>query len=134
MTLVIDSSAVAAALVEAGARGSWSRELLGRAELMAPHHMLVEVASVLRRLVREGKTPDDQATRAHAGLIAVPFELFPYAPFASRIWELRANVTPYDAWYVALAEALDAPLATVDERLTRAPGPRCRFEIFPGST
>jgi len=51
----------------------------------------------------------------------------PVGSFDERVWQLRANVTPYDAWYVALAEALDVPLATLDLRLATAPGPRCRF-------
>ena len=54
-------------------------------------------------------------------------ELFPYEPFASRAWELRRNLTAYDGWYVALAEALELPLATLDRHLARATGPRCRF-------
>jgi predicted nucleic acid-binding protein len=58
-------------------------------------------------------------------------ELFPYGPLAERIWELRANVTPYDAWYVALSEELGVPLLTLDGRLARAPGPTCRFELPP---
>jgi predicted nucleic acid-binding protein len=54
-------------------------------------------------------------------------DLFPYDPFADRVWELRQNVTAYDAWHVALAESLSAPLATLDGRLRRAVGPRCSF-------
>ena len=73
----------------------------------------------------------DAASLAHADLLALRIELFPYAPFASRVWELRDNVTCYDAWYVALAETLDAPLATLDVRLSRATGPRCRFQLPP---
>jgi predicted nucleic acid-binding protein len=57
--------------------------------------------------------------------------LFPYRPFADRIWELRDTVTSYDAWYVALAESLDAPLATLDRRLAGAHGPICRFSLPP---
>jgi predicted nucleic acid-binding protein len=64
---------------------------------------------------------------AHADLLDLGVELFPYEPFAQRIWDLRATVTPYDGWYVALAEHLDAPLATLDRRLGRAPGPTCAF-------
>lgn len=60
-------------------------------------------------------------------------ELFPYAPFAARIWDLRDNVTCYDAWYVAVAETLNAPLATLDVRLANAPGPRCRFQVSTSS-
>ena len=58
-------------------------------------------------------------------------ELFPYASFAERIWALRQNVTCYDAWYVAVAEALSAPLATLDNRLAKASGPRCQFLTAP---
>lgn len=54
-------------------------------------------------------------------------ELLGFNPFAGRIWELRHNITSYDAWYVAAAEALDLPLATLDERLSKASGPNCQF-------
>jgi predicted nucleic acid-binding protein len=65
---------------------------------------------------------------AHADLLDLRVELFPYAPFAPRVWELRDNVTAYDAWYVELAESLGSSLATLDHRLARADGPRCGFE------
>ncbi len=58
--------------------------------------------------------------------------LLPFAPFEERIWELRHNLTAYDAWYVAVAEALDCPLVTLDIRLSRAPGPTCAFITPPG--
>lgn len=64
-----------------------------------------------------------------APLAAPPVTLYPYAPCAVRAWELRANVTTHDAWYVALAELLDAPLATLDRSLSRASGPRCTFVL-----
>jgi predicted nucleic acid-binding protein len=67
------------------------------------------------------------AALAHEDLLSLPIELFPYHPCAARVWELRPNVTVYDAWYVALAERLDAALATLDRRLQRASGPRCEF-------
>jgi predicted nucleic acid-binding protein len=54
-------------------------------------------------------------------------DLFPFEPFAGRIWELRRNVTSYDAWYVAIAEALKLPLATLDERLSKSNGVTCKF-------
>ena len=54
-------------------------------------------------------------------------ELFPFEPFAERIWDLRRTVTSYDAWYVAVAEVLGFPLATLDERLIKANGPKCKF-------
>ncbi|VAW09318.1 hypothetical protein MNBD_ACTINO02-3295, partial [hydrothermal vent metagenome] len=66
---------------------------------------------------------------AHADVADLPVRLFPYDPFARRIWELRKTVTSYDAWYVALAEELDATLVTLDVRLSRAAGPLCRIEV-----
>ena len=67
---------------------------------------------------------------AKAAVIA-GVELFPYAPFASRVWELRDNLTSYDAWYIALAESLGVGVATLDRRMAQAPGPRCTFEMPP---
>lgn len=71
--------------------------------------------------------PSGLATLAMADVEAMSIEYVAYAQCSERIWELRHDLTPYDAWYVAIAEALDAPLATVDVRLVRATGPRCRF-------
>ena len=68
-----------------------------------------------------------EATSAHESLLRLNLDLFPFAPFADRIWALRSNVTSYDAWYVAIAEALDYPLATLDQRLGRASGPACEI-------
>lgn len=127
MTLVLDASVVAAALIDPGQVGEWALTLLPGASLAAPHLMPVEVASILRRNEAAGHLSADLTALAHAELRTLPVDLAPYGPFASRVWELRGSVTTYDAWYVALAESLDAPLATLDERLTRAPGPRCRY-------
>ena len=126
--LVVDAALVVAALVDSGPIGTWADGLLGSEQLAAPHLMPVEVANILRRSVLSGDLTPDTASLAHADLIALRVELFPYAPFALRAWELRQNVTAYDAWYVALAESLDAKLATLDLRLSRAVGPRCSFE------
>jgi predicted nucleic acid-binding protein len=93
--------------------------------------MPVEVASVLRRGAGAAGISPDVAALAHHDLQDLRVDLVPYAPFAARIWELRATVTPYDAWYVAVAEVLRAPLATLDARLPRAPGPRCEFAALP---
>ena len=68
-----------------------------------------------------------QATGGYRKIVGFPIDLLPFGPYAERIWELRSNLTPYDAWYVGCAEALAVPLATLDARLSRAPGPRCRF-------
>jgi predicted nucleic acid-binding protein len=69
----------------------------------------------------------DTAALSHADLLSLRVELFAYEPFATRVWQLRDNVTAYDGWYVALAESLGCTLATLDLRLAKAPGPRCHF-------
>ena len=131
MLVVVDASAVVAALVDDGDDGRWAVRQLASGRAVAPHLMPVEVGSILRRTAQHGLISAEMASLAHAELPELDVELFPYAPFASRVWELRRNVTPYDAWYVALAESLQADLVTLDRRLTRAAGCRCRFRI-PG--
>ena len=127
MTAVVDASVVVAALIDDGPAGRWAEELLASTPLAAPHLMPVEAANILRLAALAGDVSDDIASLAHADLVALAVDLFPYDVLADRIWELRGAVTTYDGWYVALAESLKAPLATLDARLTRAPGPRCSF-------
>jgi predicted nucleic acid-binding protein len=129
--LVIDASVVVAALVDAGPAGRWAESVLASAPLVAPHLMPVEVANILRRATLAGEISADVASLAHGDLISLRVALFPYPPFASRVWDLRANLTAYDAWYVALAESLGARLATLDVRLSRAPGVDCEFATGP---
>ena len=131
MTLVVDASVVVAALVDSGETGDWAEEVLLAGHLAAPHLMPVEVANILRRSTLGGEISIDSASLAHADLRALLVELFPYETVASRAWELRDNVTLYDAWYVALAEMLDTELATLDRGLIRAPGTKCRFVAPP---
>ncbi|MGY6501244.1 MAG: type II toxin-antitoxin system VapC family toxin [Acidimicrobiales bacterium] len=126
MTVVIDASAVVAALVDSGPDGQWAETLL-TSRLAAPHLLPVEVANVLRRAVQAGELTADIASLAHADLLDLRVELVSYDSVAARVWELRHNLTTYDAWYVAVAELLDAPLATLDQRLVLAPGPTCSF-------
>lgn len=127
MTLVVDASVVAAALIEPGEAGAWAEDVLRQGDLVAPHLMPVEVASVLRRAVSAGGTPANIASQGHQDLLRLPVELFGYQAFAIRVWQLRHSVRPYDAWYVAIAEATQAPLATLDSRLASATGPQCEF-------
>jgi predicted nucleic acid-binding protein len=129
--IVVDASVVAAALISQSAHGAWSEDLLAREQLAAPGLLPAEVANALRRAARAGDVSSDVASLAHALMLEIEIELFPYRPVAERVWELRANLSSYDAWYVALAEALDAPLATLDLRLGRAPGIGCEV-ISPG--
>ena len=132
MTLVVDSSVTVAALVDGGDVGTWADHLLATDDLAAPHLMPVEVANVLRRAAIAGQISPDTAALAHADLMRLRVELFAYEPVAARVWELREDLTAYDAWYVALAESLGATLATADYRLAHATGPRCAFATPPG--
>lgn len=131
MTLVVDASVVVAALVDGGDTGAWAENQLLSGNLAAPTLMPAEVANVLRRTSLSGEVTADTASLAHADVGALRMALFPYAPFAERAWELRDALTMYDAWYVALAEALGGEFVTLDARLARAPGPRCRFRLPP---
>lgn len=131
MTQAVDASVVVAALVDNGPVGRWAESVLAADSLAAPHLLPVEVANVLRRLALSGDISSDVAALAHAELGSLRVELFPYAPFAERSWSLRANLTAYDAWYVAVAESLGAPLATIDGRVRRASGTRCTFTVPP---
>lgn len=130
MTVVVDASVVVSALVDDGPAGRWSEERLGSGPIAAPHLLQVEVANVLRRAWLRGDISADTASLAHADLGDLRFDLFPYSLVAERAWELRSNLTLYDAWYVAVAELLGAELATLDERLARAPGPMCGFVVY----
>jgi len=130
--VVVDASTVVAALVDNGPDGRWAERVLLSGDLAAPQLLPAEVGNVLRRAALAGHISADAATLAHADLQALRVGLFPYEPFADRIWELRANVTAYDAWYVALAEFLDCPLATLDLRLARAPGITCEVTATAG--
>ena len=127
MTLVVDASVVVAALLDGGDGGRWAAGILITEPLAAPHLMPAEVTNILRRAVLAGEISADLAALAHADLRSLRVTLFPYEPFADRVWSLRESVTAYDGWYVALAESLDAALATLDLRLARAAGPRCAF-------
>jgi predicted nucleic acid-binding protein len=132
VTLVVDSSVVVAALVSQGEQATeWAEQTLLSASLAAPHFLYAEVANQLRRFAFNGLLSQDVASLAYAQLCEMPIDLFPFEPVAERVWELRKNVTAYDAWYVALAELLGAPLATLDLRLTRAQGPTCPFLTPP---
>lgn len=125
MNAVVDASAVVAALIDTGRDGKWAESAVAANDLAAPELVLVESTNILRRLERAEIVSRVEANGAQADLLGMEIELFPFAPFARRIWELRSNLTSYDAWYVALAEALDCPLLTLDRKLSRTPGPKC---------
>ena len=101
--------------------------MLDGEDLVAPHILPAEVANGLRRAEQTGEMPSGIGALAMADAMAMDIEYMAYGACSERIWELRHNVTPYDAWYVTIAEILDVELATLDHRLMRAAGPRCRF-------
>lgn len=127
MSVVVDSSLLVAALVDCGPHGRWAEGILARGSPYAPELVQVEATNVLRRLERAKKIARAEANAAHADLMLLDIQLFSFEPFAERIWELRHNLTSYDAWYVAVAEVLNLPLATLDATLSRAKGPKCDF-------
>ena len=131
MTLVVDASMVVAGLIDTGTDGTWAEALLRSDSLAAPHLMPAEAADILRRAQLAGDISSDIASIAHQDLLDLHVEFFSYEPFAARVWALRDNITCYDGWYVALAEMLSAPLATLDGRLAKAPGTGCRFATRP---
>jgi len=124
---VVDSSVLVAALVDSGPTGTWAEQVLAGGTLCAPELAKVEAMNIVRRLERAKQIPTAEANIDVHALGQLEIELFPFEPFARRVWELRHAVTCYDAWYVALAEAADLPLATLDHRLSRANGPVCKF-------
>ena len=129
MTQVVDASVLVAALVDDGEDGRWSEISIGRDALVAPELLLVESSNILCRLERAGIISNIEANAAHSDLLRLDVELFPFAPFAERVWALRGNLTGYDAWYVAVAERFECPLLTLDRKLSRATGPMCGFLV-----
>lgn len=128
--IVADASIVANALGDDGADGAAARAVL-RAErdVAAPDLVDVETVSVLRRRWLNGDLIARRFRIATTDLGDLAIMRHPTLPFMARAYELRAHVTPYDAAYIGLAEALDCDLVTADARLAKAPGPRCKIHI-----
>ena len=129
--IVVDASALLEFLLQTplGARVE-ARLFRDQEELHSPHLLDVEVTQGLRRLVRAGEVSDDRAAEAIADLVDLNLHRHPHLDLLSRAWKLRENVTAYDAMYVALSEALDAPIVTCDTPLAKAPGHRARIEAI----
>lgn len=128
--LVVDAGVIATALGDDAGDGDRARARIRGEVLAAPELMDLEVASVLRRQLRTGAIDLRRAKLALADLAALPVQRVSHEPLLRRCWQLRDNLTVYDAAYVALAEALDADLLTGDRRLASATGPRCRIEVL----
>lgn len=121
----MDASALAAFLSGPPADQDFVRDAITEHDIWAPELMPFETANVLRRLSIAGLITSAEAGQAHADLLRMPVTLVPYAALATRAWELRHDLSSYDAAYVALAETLDSGMVSLDERLSRAPGLRC---------
>ena len=129
--IVLDASALLEFLLQTplGTRVE-ARVFREEDELHSPHLVDVEVTQGLRRLVRAGQVAPDRAAEAIADLADLDLHRHPHLDLLTRAWKLRENVTAYDAMYVALAEALDAPIVTCDAPLAKAPGHRARIEAI----
>lgn len=131
--IVLDASAVVewllqTAKAEAVEARAFSKTMAS--QWHAPHLLDVEVAQALRRLVAAGQVSATRATEALEDLWDLPLIRYPHDWLLRRIWELRHNLTAYDATYVALAETLDRPLITCDGRIAAAPGHHARVEVI----
>ncbi len=127
--LVVDASAVLAVLLRTDAAAAVEARLFGGDTLHAPHLLDLEVAQVVRRWEAAGELTAERGGEALADLAALRLERYAHEPFLGRIWQLRSNATAYDACYLALAEALGAPLLTCDTRLAGVPGHGARVEV-----
>ncbi len=130
--IVLDASAAVAVLLNLGAGAPRIRERMDLAgdDLHVPHLFEIEVTSVLRRYVLNGSFSPLRARLALDRLSTLKISLYPHTAMLPRIWELRDNVSAYDAAYIALAETLEATLVTRDARLARAPGIRAAVEVY----
>jgi predicted nucleic acid-binding protein len=128
--IVVDASALIDVLLDAAGVSEVAERLLDpRETLHAPHLLDVEVAQVMRRYSHAGEIDAARGMQALEDLGDFPIARYPHHPFLARIWELRRNVTAYDAAYVALAEALAAPLITRDAKLASSSGHDARIEL-----
>lgn len=127
--IVVDASVLIEVLLKTDSGQRVRPRLFEDESLHAPHLVDVEVTHVVRRLERLGSLPAGRGVEALEDLIDLQITRYPHHMLLFRMWELRHNLTAYDAAYVALAEALDAPLLTCDAALASAPGHSARVEL-----
>ena len=128
--IVVDASAVLEVVLRTPAASRVEARLTEAGEtLHAPHLIDLEVAQVIRRFCASGELSDERGEEALEDFSALRIIRYPHGVFLPRIWELRHNVTAYDGAYIALAEALSAPLLTCDEPLAKAPGHEASIEL-----
>jgi len=128
---VVDASAVVEMLLRTPIGEKCQARLLVADEaLCAPHLLDVEVAQVLRRFAAQGEMTAERGSEALVDLADLPLTRYPHGPLLERVWDLRHSVSAYDAVYLALAEALDAPLVSSDGRLARAHGHHATVQVL----
>ena len=128
--IVVDASVVVEAVGGSSRRSFATVRRIGQEAAIAPHLLDLEAASALRSMLRRGEIPEPVARGALGELAALPIMRVAHGPLLERCWELRDNLTIYDAAYVALAETTGATLLTSDRRLAGAPGIRCEVELL----
>lgn len=128
--LVVDTSAVLAALIGRPSIPGLEMRLTSDQDLHSPHLIDIELLHALRRLVSAGSVTEDRAADARGDFKDLAIVRYPHPPLANRIWQLRHNLTAYDASFVALSEALGAPLITCDAKLAGSPGHEATIELF----
>lgn len=131
--IVADTSVLVPMLVSFTEADLRLREAIDKQELMAPAHVNLEVMSVLRKLCRRSILGEERAALALFDLGTLRIERVPTEALEMRIWELRHNLTSYDAAYVALAERMGVELWTRDQKLAGAPGSACAIKVFESS-
>lgn len=129
--IVVDTSAIVTALLARPDRTDVESRLMRDGELQAPHLIDIEFLHALRRFVRSRGLTEERAEQARGDFNDLRIERFPHQPLGERIWQLRANLSAYDAAFVALSELLGIPLVTCDARLQSAPH-RARVEVYRG--
>jgi predicted nucleic acid-binding protein len=129
--MVVDASALAPAILLDDHEGEAARAAIGTATMHAPEILLPETVSAIRRIRRQRSVPGARCDIAIALLRVTPMTTHGHAPLLDRIWQLRDSCTPYDAAYVALAEALDVPFVTRDRRLAKTAKRTCDVRIVP---
>ena len=130
--IVLDASAAVAVLLNLGAGAARIRERMRREDdgLHVPHLFEIEVLNALRHHALRHGISEGRGLELLEDLTTMSVSRYPHTAMLPRIWELRANVSAYDAAYIALAETLEAPLVTRDARLARAPGIRAEVEVY----
>lgn len=128
--LVVDTSAILAALVGRPIIRTLAERLASDGDLHAPHLIDVELIHALRRLVLKGDLTEDRAEDCRTDFADLVVVRYPHQPLANRMWELRHNLTAYDSAFVALSETLGVPLVTCDARLAESPGHRADVDLF----